>query len=240
MGLLSSLLVAPERVMVPELMDDPELDENKLRAALDSLRRINSISNTTPRIERTIRTLAQPGDRALRILDVGTGSGDLPLALAARAKRKGLNWQLIGSDISSNAISYAQERATRQQLPVEFITHDAFADPFPENCDVIVNSLFLHHMTDEQAAVVMSRMQSAAGQMVIVDDLCRTNWGLWLAMIGTRLLSRSHIVHVDGPRSVRAAFTPSELQELAAKSAMQGHQLTRHWPQRQLLVWRNT
>lgn len=238
--MFSSLTVASQRVLEPELMDDPALESDQHRQALDGLTRINRVSNTAARMARTINTLNHHPDQPLRILDVATGSGDLPLSLAARAQRRGWNWQLVGSDISPTAISYAQERATKQKRRVEFITHNAIETPLPDDCDVIACSLFLHHLTDDEAVTLLSRMRAAARQMVIVDDLSRSNWGLLLAVIGTRLLSRSPIVHVDGPRSVRAAFTPLELSKLADQADLDGHRVTTNWPARQLLVWRRS
>jgi len=237
--MFSSLTVAPQRVLEPELMDDPALGADQHQRALDGLIRINRMSRTAARLARAIETLTPPDNRPLRILDVATGSGEVPLALAVRAQRRGHHWQLLGSDISPTAVAYAAQRASKQQLAVDFLTHNALETPLPDDCDVIVCSLFLHHLNDEQAELLLRRMREAARQMVIVDDLRRSNWGLLVAVIGTRLLSRSRIVHIDGLRSVRAAFTPRELSTLADRAGLAGHRVTTCWPARQLLVWRH-
>jgi len=72
---------------------------------------------------------------------------------------------------------------------------------------------------------------------VIVDDLIRSRLGYALAWAGTRLLSRSWVVHTDGPLSVRAAFTPEELLRLAERASLSGAALQRFWPERQRLIW---
>jgi hypothetical protein len=59
-----------------------------------------------------------------------------------------------------------------------------------------------------------------------------------LACAGTRLLSRSPVVHVDGPRSVAAAFTPAEALDLAQRAGLTGATVVRRWPCRFLLTWR--
>lgn len=233
-----TLTVAPQRVLEPELMDDPALGVEQHHRALDGLIRINRASGTAARLAQAIETLTPPADRPLRILDVATGSGEVPLALAARAKHRGHRWQLLGSDISPTAIAYASERAAQQQHAIEFLTHNALAAPLPSDCDVVLCSLFTHHLTNDEAVLLLSRMRAAARQMVLVDDLRRSNWGLLVAYVGTRVLSRSRIVHVDGLRSVRAAFTPDELSELANQAGLTGHHISRVWPARQLMVWR--
>src|SRR5438093_515405 len=80
-------------------------------------------------------------------------------------------------------------------------------EPLPSEYDAVVSSLFLHHLTEEQAIELLRRM-GTAGQMVLVNDLVRSRTGYLLAWMGTRLLSRSEVVHFDGPRSVEGAFTP--------------------------------
>jgi hypothetical protein len=74
--------------------------------------------------------------------------------------------------------------------------------------------------------------------LVLVDDLNRSWAGLALASAATRLLTTSAVVHTDGPRSVRAAFTPSEALGLAEQAGLTGATVRRHWPCRWQLVWR--
>jgi hypothetical protein len=99
-------------------------------------------------------------------------------------------------------------------------------------------SLFLHHLQTEDAKGLLSRMAEAARRMVLVNDLRRTRLGYALAYFGSRLLSRSRIVHHDGPQSVRAAFTSEEIGNLALEAGLEGATITHHWPERYLLSWR--
>ena len=64
-----------------------------------------------------------------------------------------------------------------------------------------------------------------------------TRHGRHLVEEGSRLLTRSPIVHVDGPLSVRAAFTVAEARQLAERAGLSGATIRRHWPQRFLLSW---
>ena len=83
-------------------------------------------------------------------------------------------------------------------------------------------------------------MAEATEDLVLVSDLRRTWRGLSLAWAGSRLFTRSPIVHVDAVRSVAAAFAENEIAELAAQSGLDGCVITNHWPQRWLLWWRKT
>jgi hypothetical protein len=81
-------------------------------------------------------------------------------------------------------------------------------------------------------------MAQSAGRLVLVNDLRRSVVGLLLAHVGARILSTSEVVHTDGPRSVRAAFTREEVEALAGKAGLQGAKIERRWPCRFLLTWR--
>jgi hypothetical protein len=61
---------------------------------------------------------------------------------------------------------------------------------------------------------------------------------LILAHVAARALTRSHVVHVDAPRSVRAAFTRSEVRGLASQAGLDGAHVIRRWPCRLLLIWK--
>ena len=58
-----------------------------------------------------------------------------------------------------------------------------------------------------------------------------------LCWLGVRLLTRSPVVRVDGPLSVRAAFRAEEIGAMADSAGLDGARLTSHWPQRLLLHW---
>ena len=142
-------------------------------------------------------------------------------------------------DISGTAVATAgQQAAEAGTATVTFHQCDVLHDPFPlPQYDVVMNSLFLHHLDEPQVVRVLQRMAAAARQRIIIDDLRRTRLGYFLAWTGCRLLSRSPIVHFDGPVSVEGAFTDAEILQLAAQAGLQSARLQRHWPQRFLLTW---
>src|SRR5438270_878835 len=104
---------------------------------------------------------------------------------------------------------------------VRFFQADVLREPLPSGYDAVISSLFLHHLTEEQAVALLRRM-GAAGRIVLVNDLVRSRPGYLLAWLGTRLLSRSEVVHFDGQRSVEGAFTPVEARRLAEAAGLAG------------------
>jgi len=219
------------RRLTPECMDDPSLPAARHAAALAGLRRINRCSGVVPALWRQLAPLG-----AARVLDLGSGGGDVPVALARRAARRGLPLELHASDKSRFALETAGQRAQAAGVRLGLHALDVLADPLPRGYDVLMCSLFLHHLSTDEARDLLARMAASAGRLLLVSDLQRNALGLGLALVGTRLLSRSDVVHVDGPRSVRAAFTAEEVAELAQAAGVQRVRLSPVWPARWMLV----
>ncbi len=224
----------------PELMDQPGLDAVEHAAALAGLERINRLSRSSAIVWGAMRTLLREGGhRPLAVMDVASGGGDVALAVARRARRAGIQVRIEGYDISPTAVDLAHHRAQRERADnVAFFPLNVVREPLPGGYDVVMCSLFLHHLSDEQAIDLLGKMAGAARSLVVVNDLRRSRLAYGVAWVGCRLLSRSPIVHVDGPSSVAAAFTPDEAIRLARTAGLKGAKVSCRWPQRFLLSWR--
>ena len=229
------------RRRLPEWMDEPDIDPQMHRHALRGLERINLVSATVSAIWAPIANLSGRQARTgLSLLDVACGAGDVPIGLVRRAHRQGVRLAVEGCDISSTAIAHAEARARRAEANVRFFEHDVRSTPFERTYDVVVCSLFMHHLDEDDAVRLLQRLSSTARSLVVVSDLDRSRLGLMLAWMGTRLLSRSPVVHVDSLRSVRAAFTPIEAAALATRAGLTPCRVSTHWPCRWRLVAEHT
>jgi SAM-dependent methyltransferase len=217
-------------------MDQPGLDPGRHRQALRGLRRINFWSRSAGILWPPLAALAREASRPVRVLDIATGGGDVPIRLARYSGRSRSRLAVEGCDVNPEAVRYATEQAERHGVAVRFFVADALTD-IPTGYDAIACSLFLHHLTDELAVGLLRRMGTAAGRLVLVNDLERSRRGLLLARVATRLLSLSPVVHVDGPRSVEGAFTIEEARSLAERAGLDGATVERRWPCRYLLSW---
>lgn len=225
-------------------MDTPGLDSSRHIHALRALARVNRISGVGGRVWREVRHLwrerrhAGPG-RPLRLLDVACGGGDVMVDVARRARSAGLSLEVHGCDVSLVALEHARRQAERLGLAAEFWVRDVLADGLPGEYDLVCSSLFHHHLSREDAVDLLRRM-AEAGCSVLVQDLLRGRLGYVLAWSGLRLLSRSDVAHVDGPRSVRAAFTLQEARTMAEEAGLRGATVQRAWPERFILKWRRS
>jgi 2-polyprenyl-3-methyl-5-hydroxy-6-metoxy-1,4-benzoquinol methylase len=230
-----------DRHLQAEEMDRPDITESAFAGSLHALERINWLSGSAGILWPAIRDLARenPG-QPLRLLDIASGAGDLPIRLWRRACHAGISLEVHGCDRSAHAVRFARERSQAASADVQFSQIDALNDPYPGQYDIVTSSLFLHHLDHGQAVELMRRMAAAARRLVLVNDLNRSRLGFVLAWLGTRILTRSRVAHVDGPRSVEGAFTPQEALELAQRSGLHGATVARRWPCRYLLKWKRS
>ena len=224
------------RHLQPELMDAPDVDATEHRRALAGLARINRISLSSRILWPSIRELARKAHRPLRLLDLASGGGDVLCDLGHRAKVGGLAIELVGLDRSPVAVETARALSRKRGIQATFSEGDVLDGPWPEAIDVVMCSLFLHHLESTDVVRLLRRMASAA-TTVLANDLIRGWLGYQLAWWGCRLLTRSPIVHCDGPRSVEGAFSLDEIRDLARQAGLESIRLTRHWPERFLLRW---
>jgi 2-polyprenyl-3-methyl-5-hydroxy-6-metoxy-1,4-benzoquinol methylase len=216
-------------------MDEPDLDARLHRQALAGLARLNAFGRSSAMIWRALQPFR---NQRLRILDIACGGGDVAISLARRARRRGYAWEFTGVDKSELALDVARDRAKRAGVTIDFQACDVLADDLPPGFDIITCSLFLHHLSEGDAIQLLRRAGQAAGQMVVVSDLRRSRTNEWLTYFGCQLLSRSPVVHKDGPISIRAAFTMEEAVALAREAGLTDVCIKPRFPVRWLLTWR--
>ncbi|HMO18954.1 MAG TPA: methyltransferase domain-containing protein [Oligoflexia bacterium] len=223
-------------------MDDLTLDEKSLDQALLGLKRINSFSLTGLFISREIKRNTPP-DTPLSIIDVACGSGDLLNYLRRSLKTYHLT-RLAGCDINQKTINLAKSKYALKTAPsINFVTHDILnsssefllSPETKQKYNIATCSLFLHHLSVEEVKTLITKLNEIA-ETIIISDLRRDFCGYFLSIIGTRILSRSRVVHFDGPASVLQAFTIMELKNILDEICPENYQIKKHWPFRLLVT----
>ena len=229
------------RIRQVELMDDLYLDPGLHTEALCGLARLNAFSIGAYALWKELENLVKSKNlTSLRILDLATGGGDIPISLSNRAHALGWTFEFVGADRSLTAIEFARGEAQKEGAPVSFIHLDVLKDELPLHYDVIMTSLFTHHLDPPEVINLLERMAMAAKHLLLVNDLVRSEFSLASVWLATRLLTNSKIVRHDGIASVRAAYTVSEMKNMAAKAELNNCLVKECFPCRQLLVWKKS
>jgi len=226
------------RTPAAEAMDAPGLDPRAHEHALAGLARLNRWSLVARLLWPEVRRAALAGAAPLELLDVACGAGDVPLALALRARAAGLALRITALDRSATALAHAARRARAAGIELHARQADALAPAgLPAQADVVTCSLFLHHLDPDAATHLLRVAAAATRRRLLVCDLRRTHAGLCLAAAASRLATRSDVVHADATASVRNAWTPAEARALAARAGLHGARVRHAFPQRWLLAW---
>jgi SAM-dependent methyltransferase len=197
------------RVDGVELLDDPAIDDATRLRALRDVERANAYFGGTRLVLRALWNALGDGVREATVLDVGTGTGDIPMHARASARRRDMRLTVIGLDISPVLARAARDAGSLAACG------NALSLPIADrSVDVAVCSQLLHHFRDDDAIVVLRELDRVARRRVIVCDL-RRSWiaaaGFWLSSLPLRFHAVSR--H-DGLVSVLRAFSAAELSEL--------------------------
>ena len=179
--------------------------------------------------EDAVRILRAMGVRSFSLLDLASGSADIPLAIADWAKRAGVTARIVVSDIHPVMLAVAREQ-TRNVPNVTVETCDALDPHYADGSfDIALCTLALHHFSPEDATQIL-RSMARVGRRVLVFDLARARLAYIGALAMTRVLRMDPITRFDAPASVRRAYTVAELRALANQAGLHGAQVAMRFP----------
>ena len=216
-----------------ELMDDPDLEPERHHRALTALERINRVSFAAARVWREVAGVHLVTGRPVQVLDVACGGGDLLVAVGRLADRARVPVELVGCDLSPLALERARESSGGG---IRTIQADVLDDALPR-ADVVTTNLFLHHLDEVDASLLIERMAEATRHALLIQDLRRTRLGYAFAWVGLHTLTTSDVARVDGLLSVRGAFTLREVHALVERAGLTGADVETVWPQRFVIRW---
>ena len=227
---LPNLRLLARRTEAAELLDQTGHDAAELAANLRDIRIVNRFAGGTATVLRHLPALTGrvPRGRPVEILDLATGSGDIPLALVRWAARNGRPLRLTVSDLSVEIL--AEARRTLADVPdVTFTVCDARDVPMPvRSFDVVLCSLSLHHFAPDDAVRVLHEMERLSRTGFILNDIRRDVVGYVAAWMASRVATRNQLTRHDMPLSVLRAYTPDELRELLREAGILEARVTTH------------
>jgi ubiquinone/menaquinone biosynthesis C-methylase UbiE len=173
---------------------------------------------------------------SVSVVDLGTGSAEVARHIGRWAQRKQRNVQVYGIDVSARNLEFAR-RNTVNEPNVHLLQLDLNALPFArQQVDYFISSLVLHHFTPAQVVTLLRESYAQARRGIVMNDLTRG----YLPLLGFRLIqpvfARHYLTRHDGMVSIRRAYTPAELRQLAHEAGLTTARVVYNFPFRMTLV----
>jgi 2-polyprenyl-3-methyl-5-hydroxy-6-metoxy-1,4-benzoquinol methylase len=200
----------------PEMMDRPQPVTPELVSDLRNLRQLNRHFGSYALTRYFLRRWIQPGAE-LRVLDLATGSGDIPRLVVDYAREIGAKATVDAVDQQSSTLQIA--RGLSADYPeIDFKQGDVLSFGEERQYDIVLCSLALHHFDEAAAVRLLERCRNLSRGFVLVSDLRRG----FLATVGvyllTALIYRDPMTRTDGRLSVARAFSFREFGLLAERA----------------------
>jgi 2-polyprenyl-3-methyl-5-hydroxy-6-metoxy-1,4-benzoquinol methylase len=201
---------------VLEMMDRPQPVSVELENDLKRIRQLNRWFGSYRLICHFLRRWIEPGGR-MRIVDLATGSGDIPRFIVDSARRIGAQVEIDAVDQQSATLKIAR-KLSAEYPEISYHEADILAWSRVAAYDLVLCTLTLHHFSDEDAVSLLRRCRELSRKFVLVSDLRR---GLFLkagVYLLTALIFREPMTRYDARLSAERAFSFSEMRGLAARA----------------------
>jgi len=195
-----------------EKMDDPACNPVRLENTYRSFPRVNRwISRRGGVYREFVRPLLSP-DSTTHLLDVGSGGGDIALALRRLAERDGFPLEITGVDPDPRAMAFAR----RFSVPGVTFREASASDLVRggEQFDIVVCNHVLHHLEDAEVPHFLAELETLARRRVVCSDIERSRVGYALFSAATAPFFRNSWIREDGLVSIRRSFRRDELRGL--------------------------
>ncbi|NYF14772.1 2-polyprenyl-3-methyl-5-hydroxy-6-metoxy-1,4-benzoquinol methylase [Pseudoclavibacter sp. JAI123] len=228
---LPSLRPLPRDTTSLELMDDPDCDRDRLFATYAQFRAVNALVAGWRRVYlRDVRPVLDRR-RASRLLDIGFGGGDIPLALARWAARDGLRLEVTAIDPDERAHEFVETRGlTRRGVDFRAASSGELVAA-GERFDIVTSNHLLHHLDSDTLNSLLAD-SAALAPLALHSDIERGRLALAAFDVATKPLDRGSFVHYDGTLSIRRSYTAPELRD----AVPEGWLVRRQFPYRLLLT----
>ena len=208
---------------VLEMMDRDQPVSAELERDLERIRQLNRWFGSYRLLLGFIRDWIKPADK-LRVVDLATGSGDIPRLIVDYARKIGATVEIDALDRQPATLEIARrlsadypEISYREANVLEWNPIDVY--------DVTLCTLALHHFSNEDAVRLLRRCRQVSGRFVLVSDLRRSFSLVAGVYLLTTLIVREPMTRYDARLSAIRAFSFSEMRDLALRAGWQnfGH-----------------
>jgi len=226
------------------MMDLPGQPKELLEEDLANLRVFNRYLGGHRSVMRGLARLVREQRLVgFTLLDVGTGSGDIPARITDWARRRGIKTSIVALEpepvtagvaatltnppfisllqrlpstvIPAKAGIQGREEGDFGSSGITVVRGDGYAPPFrPASFDFVLASQLLHHFPEDKIVTLLRTWSKLARRAIIISDLVRHPVAYYGIRLITKAFTRNVMTLTDAPLSVRRAFTITEWREL--------------------------
>jgi hypothetical protein len=211
-----------KRRLSREHMDDPDVGRDDQAQALRFIRMVNRRlgGSSTVITELEKWSINWKPNQVINILDIGTGSADIPVAIANWAAANNHRVHITAVDLHPVTLELAREYIGMREN-IELVQADALRlmERFQAGqFDYVHAGMFLHHLNDVEVMTVLRIMDRLASRALIWNDLVRS----WIGKLGVRVLTLAAppLVKHDAIVSIDAGYTRREALDLAHRAGL--------------------
>jgi 2-polyprenyl-3-methyl-5-hydroxy-6-metoxy-1,4-benzoquinol methylase len=218
-----------------ELIDGSDYELDEFILSLADLRRVNRYLGGGSALTRHLFPLIETlGKKQVNLLDVGTGSADIPANIVRWGRERGIRINFMVLDL--NEIAAREALAQTAKFPeIKVVRADALNLPFADGeFDFVLASMFLHHFRNPQASLLLKSFARVGGAFLI-NDLRRHPIAYYTIKLLTRVFTRNRLVRNDSAVSVLRGFTEPDIGEIATAAGMK-LEIFRHFPYRFIFI----
>lgn len=223
------------RSKMDELMDDPNMELSTLRNAYEDINRCNNLlGGDSITINGVWELIKERGQKSYTILDMGCGDGTMLRKLSDFLNKKGVSHEMTGIDLRDDVLMIARENSTEYHQ-LKFEKMDILKANESYSCDIIINTLTMHHFGEERIGKFLNQFVKLAKLGVVINDLQRSKLSYFLFKIFSFFLIQTKVAKVDGLISISKGFRREDLYALANKIPNVMHTIQWKWAFR--YVW---
>ena len=224
-----------QRSYQKELLDGENIPAKDLYQNLKELAIINSYLGGFAITVHGVSQLVNDKKRNYHIVDIGCGGGDNMIAVAQWAKKNNISVNLTGIDLKKDAIDYAKQNCAAYPN-IKFIESDYKLVAFADEADIIMSSLFCHHLNEKQIVECTNWMHKNARIGFVINDLERNKIAYYSIKWLTKFFSSSYLVKNDAAVSVTRGFKKQELNSVLDSCIDLHYKIKWKWAFRYLVI----
>ncbi len=204
-----------KRETMPEFLDSVDCDSQVVDFSYKFMGLVNRFAGGAKVVKNFLAKEISSGlpNRSIKILDIGSGTCDIPLAVTRWAGEISQKIEFTCIETNEKALKIASRNIKKSGFNTLYLRRQDIFNFEPEqNFDYAIGSLVFHHFQDEQILDIIRKLRSYVRTGILINDLQRNflNYMSCFLIMGVIPEKLKH----DALLSIRKGFRVNELYQL--------------------------